>query len=61
LLVAYWVAAARRKFSSEFLNRFDKIVVFNALSAQELRRILDTELEAVHGRIEAASQGSRTS
>ena len=35
----------------------DKIVVFKALSAKELRRILDIELEAVHSRIEAASQG----
>jgi ATP-dependent Clp protease ATP-binding subunit ClpB len=51
------VAAARRKFSPEFLNRLDKIVVFKALSAKELRRILDIELDAVHGRIEAASQG----
>ena len=51
------VAAARRKFSPEFLNRLDNIVVFKALSAKELRRILDIELEAVHSRIEAASQG----
>jgi ATP-dependent Clp protease ATP-binding subunit ClpA len=51
------VAAARRKFSPEFLNRLDKIVVFTALSGRELRLILDIELEAVHGRIEAASQG----
>jgi ATP-dependent Clp protease ATP-binding subunit ClpB len=49
------VAAARRKFSPEFLNRLDKIVVFKALSVKELRRILDIELEAVHRRIEAAS------
>jgi ATP-dependent Clp protease ATP-binding subunit ClpA len=51
------VAAARRKFSPEFLNRLDKIVVFKALGAKELRRILDIELDAVHSRIEAASQG----
>ena len=50
------VAAARRKFSPEFLNRLDKIVVFKALSVKELRRILEIELEAVHGRIEVASQ-----
>src|ERR1700679_3342441 len=31
------VAAARRKFSPEFLNRLDKIVVFTALSGRELR------------------------
>ena len=51
------VVAARRKFSPEFLNRLDKIVVFKALNAKELRQILDIELEAVHSRIEAASQG----
>jgi ATP-dependent Clp protease ATP-binding subunit ClpB len=51
------VAAARRKFSPEFLNRLDKIVVSKPLSVEDLRRILDIELEAVHGRIEAASQG----
>ena len=33
------VAAARRKFSPEFLNRLDKIVVFKALTAKELRLI----------------------
>ena len=51
------VAAARRKFSPEFLNRLDKVVVFKALGAQELGRILEIELETVHRRIEAASQG----
>ncbi len=51
------VAAARRKFSPEFLNRLDRIVVFKALTTEELRRVLDIEIEAVHGRIEAASQG----
>jgi hypothetical protein len=51
------VAAARHKFSPEFLNRLDKIVVFKALTTEELRRVLDIEIEAVHQRIEAASQG----
>ena len=51
------VAAARRKFTPEFINRLDKIVVFKSLGAAELRRIVDIELEMVHRRIETASHG----
>jgi len=43
--------AARRKFTPEFMNRLDKIVVFQALGRAELRRIVDIELEAVRRRI----------
>jgi ATP-dependent Clp protease ATP-binding subunit ClpB len=43
--------AARRKFTPEFINRLDKIVVFQPLGSDELRRILDIELEAVQDRI----------
>src|ERR1700724_2454682 len=43
--------AARRKFSPEFINRLDKIVVFQPLGTNELRRIVDIELEAVQDRI----------
>jgi ATP-dependent Clp protease ATP-binding subunit ClpB len=43
--------AARRKFTPEFINRLDKIVVFKPLGAYELRRIVDIELEAVRQRI----------
>jgi ATP-dependent Clp protease ATP-binding subunit ClpA len=45
------VAAARRKFTPEFINRLDKIVVFRPLGHEELRRIVDIELERVQGRI----------
>jgi ATP-dependent Clp protease ATP-binding subunit ClpA len=41
------IAAARRKFTPEFINRLDKIVVFKSLGNEELRRILDIELEMV--------------
>lgn len=51
------VGQRERKFSPEFLNRLDKIVVFKALSAEELRRILDIGLEAIQGGFEAGSQG----
>src|SRR4029077_12721927 len=35
------VEAARRKFTPEFMNRIDKVVVFKTLRAEHLRRILD--------------------
>jgi ATP-dependent Clp protease ATP-binding subunit ClpB len=41
------VEAARRKFTPEFINRLDKIVVFQPLGSDELRRILDIELRQV--------------
>lgn len=43
--------AAKRKFSPEFMNRIDKVVVFRALKERHLRRILDIELAAVQARI----------
>lgn len=43
--------AARRKFSPEFMNRIDKTVVFHALGAPELRKILTIELNVVQQRI----------
>src|ERR1700731_2256893 len=49
------IAAARRKFTPEFINRLDKIVVFKSLGVEELRRIVDIELEMVQQRIQAAA------
>ena len=46
--------AARRKFTPEFLNRLDKVVVFKPLGEEQLRRILDLELNQVQRRIFAA-------
>ena len=43
--------AARRRFSPEFINRLDKIVVFNPLGAADLRQIVDLEMEALQERI----------
>jgi len=48
------VEAARRKFTPEFMNRIDKIVVFKTLRSEQLKRILDLELEMVQQRILAA-------
>jgi ATP-dependent Clp protease ATP-binding subunit ClpA len=45
------VEAARRKFTPEFINRLDKIVTFRPLGTDELRRILDIELNMVQQRI----------
>src|SRR5271154_4911221 len=51
------VAAARKKFAPEFINRLDKIVVFKSLGREELRRIVDIELQMVQRRIRAAAAG----
>lgn len=45
------IEAARRKFTPEFMNRIDKVVVFKPLGQPELRRILDLELGQVQQRI----------
>lgn len=43
--------AAKRKFSPEFMNRIDKVVVFRSLKEHHLRQILDIELASVQDRI----------
>jgi ATP-dependent Clp protease ATP-binding subunit ClpA len=43
--------AARRKFSPEFMNRIDKVVVFRSLREAHLKQILDLELGLVQDRI----------
>jgi len=45
------VEAARRKFTPEFINRLDKIVTFKPLGCDELKRILDIELNLVQQRV----------
>ncbi len=45
------VEAARRKFTPEFMNRLDKVVVFRALGEPELRKILNLELNIVQQRV----------
>jgi ATP-dependent Clp protease ATP-binding subunit ClpB len=45
------IAAARRKFSPEFMNRIDKTVVFRHLSPEDLRLVLDLELRDLQDRI----------
>jgi ATP-dependent Clp protease ATP-binding subunit ClpA len=45
------VEAARRKFTPEFMNRIDKVVVFKPLGKTELRRVLEIELGQVQQRV----------
>jgi ATP-dependent Clp protease ATP-binding subunit ClpB len=49
---------AKRKFSPEFMNRLDKVVVFGTLTQEHLRQVLDIELADVQNRI-MASQSDR--
>jgi ATP-dependent Clp protease ATP-binding subunit ClpB len=50
--------AARRRFSPEFLNRIDHMVVFKPLADPQLRTILDMELDRVQDRVLAAGHAS---
>ena len=52
------VEAARRKFSPEFINRLDKIVVFHSLTQESLRRILDIEFQIVQRRVLMSGSGN---
>ena len=45
------IEAARRKFTPEFINRLDKMIVFHPLGEGELRRIVDIELARLQDRI----------
>ncbi|MGD0000158.1 MAG: ATP-dependent chaperone ClpB, partial [Bryobacteraceae bacterium] len=43
----------RKAFRPEFLNRVDEIVVFHVLKSEQLRRIVDIQLEQLRRRLEA--------
>src|SRR5437762_812922 len=51
------VEAARRKFSPEFMNRLDKVVVFHPLRREQLERVLEIELGQVQQRVLETAQG----
>jgi ATP-dependent Clp protease ATP-binding subunit ClpB len=53
------VDAARRKFSPEFMNRIDKVVVFRTLRPEHLEQILEIELGMVQQRILQATGNSQ--
>ncbi len=46
--------AARRKFSPEFMNRLDRVIVFKTLRLDQLEHILDLELDKVQRRLASA-------
>ncbi len=52
------VEAARRKFTPEFMNRIDKVVVFRPLGESELRKILGLELNILQHRIFNSAAGA---
>jgi ATP-dependent Clp protease ATP-binding subunit ClpA len=51
------VEAARRKFSPEFMNRLDKIVVFHPLQREQLEEVLQIELGNVQRRVLETAKG----
>jgi ATP-dependent Clp protease ATP-binding subunit ClpB len=51
------VEAARRKFSPEFMNRLDKIVVFHPLRREQLEEVLNIELGLVQQRVLETAKG----
>jgi len=51
------VEAARRKFSPEFMNRLDKVVVFHPLRKDHLEQVLEIELGQVQQRVFEAAKG----
>jgi ATP-dependent Clp protease ATP-binding subunit ClpB len=51
------VEAARRKFSPEFMNRLDKVVVFHPLQRTQLEQVLDIELTMVQQRVLETARG----
>ena len=44
--------ALQKKFAPEFLNRIDEVIVFNALSKENIHKIIDIELSKLYLRIE---------
>jgi ATP-dependent Clp protease ATP-binding subunit ClpB len=51
------VDAARRKFSPEFMNRLDKVVVFHPLRREQLEEVLEIELGQVQHRVLETAKG----
>lgn len=49
------IEAARHKFSPEFINRLDKLVVFRPLRREQLEEVLQIELRKVQSRVGRAT------
>ena len=54
-LTTITVNAARKRFSPEFLNRLDEILVFHPLPASQLRQVVDIEIERLELRLQRAT------
>lgn len=50
-LISTAQGAMRRKFTPEFINRVDKVCVFNTLTQEQLFRILDLELNVLQKQV----------
>ncbi len=44
-------SALKKTFAPEFLNRIDDVILFNALSKEDIHKIIDIELDKLYGRI----------
>src|SRR5499427_6903186 len=49
--------AAKKKFSPEFMNRLDKVVVFHPLRQEQLEQVLEIELGQVQQRVLETAKG----
>jgi len=45
--------ALKKAFAPEFLNRIDDVVMFNALTRQDIHKIIDIELKGLYDRVES--------
>ncbi|PWN68744.1 ATP-dependent Clp protease ATP-binding subunit [Chryseobacterium phosphatilyticum] len=45
-------SALKKAFAPEFLNRIDDIVIFNSLVQDDIKKIIDIELNKLYGRLE---------
>lgn len=52
------IGAARKRFSPEFMNRIDRTVVFQPLTHDHMKKILDLELANINERIWKAASGA---
>lgn len=50
------LSAARKKFTPEFLNRLDEIVMFNTLTPEQIDQVLDKEIEKAAVQVLVAHQ-----
>ena len=45
------MSAVRAHFRPEFLNRIDEVIVFDRLTPEDLRQIVEIQLESLHQRL----------